>query len=126
MITILGEDLKYDLAQAMKMATPLGGGIARWGSACGAVVGGAMALGFYYGRTTAKEKEQRDRSYAKVQDMLREFEKAFGSVQCRELIQLNLRDPADRKKFDELGLRKKCAGFVARQVENVRRILKEK
>jgi hypothetical protein len=35
-------------------------------------------------------------------------------------------DPADRKKFDEMGLRKKCSGFVARNVENIRKILKEK
>jgi len=110
----------------MKMATPFGGGIARWGAACGAVVGGGMALGFCYGRTRADEREQRAKAYAKVQEMLREFEKEFGSVQCRELIQLNLMDPADQKKFETLGLRKKCSGFVARQVENVRRIMKEK
>ncbi len=85
-----------------------------------------MALGFCYGRTRAEEKEPRDKTYTKVQEMLRAFENEFGTVQCRELIRLNLMDPADRKKFDELGLRKKCAGFVARSVENVRRILKEK
>ncbi len=109
----------------MKMATPFGGGIGRWGAVCGAVVGGGMALGFCYGRTKPEEKEQRDRTYGKTQEMLRAFEDEFGSVQCRDLIKLNLMDPADRKKFEELGLRKKCVGFVARQVENVRRILKE-
>jgi C_GCAxxG_C_C family probable redox protein len=125
-ITILGEDLSYDKSQAMKMATPFGGGISRWGTVCGAVVGGAMALGFCYGRTRAEEKEQRARTYDKVQEMLRQFEQEFGTVQCRGLINLNLMDPADRKKFDELGLRKKCAGFVTRTAENIRKILKEK
>jgi C_GCAxxG_C_C family probable redox protein len=110
----------------MKMATPFGGGVARWGTICGAAVGGAMALGFCYGRTKAEEKKQRDRAYAKVQEMLREFEKDFGSVECREIIKLNLRDPADQKKFEELNLRKKCSGIVAKNVENIRRILKEK
>ena len=126
MITILGEDLGYEKSQAMKMATPFGGGISRWGEACGAVIGGAMALGFRYGRTRAEEKEARDKTVGKVQEMLRQFEKEFGTVQCRGLINLNLMDPADRKKFDELGLRKKCSGFVARNVENIRKILKEK
>lgn len=106
----------------MKMATPFGGGISRWGTVCGAVVGGSMALGFCYGRTRAEEKEARDKTYGKVQEMLRQFEEEFGTVQCRGLINLNLMDPADRKKFDELGLRKKCAGFVARTAENVRKI----
>ena len=125
MITILGEDLGYDKSQAMKMATPFGGGISRWGEACGAVIGGAMALGFRYGRTRAEEKEARDKTTGKVQEMLRRFDREFGTVQCRQLIQLNLMDPADRKRFDELGLRKKCAGFVARTVENVRGVLEE-
>jgi len=85
-----------------------------------------MALGFRYGRTRAEEKEERDRTYAKVQEMLRRFEEEFGTIQCRALINLNLLEPADRKKFDELGLRTKCAGFVARTAENIRRILEEK
>ena len=126
MITILGEDLGYDKSQAMRMATPFGGGIARWGAVCGAVVGGTMALGFRYGRTRAEEKEEREKTYAKVQEMLGKFEKEYGTVQCRGLINLNLMDPADRKKFDELGLRKRCAGFVSRIAENVRKTLKEK
>jgi len=125
-ITILGEDLDYDKSLAMKMATGMGGGMGRWGTVCGVVTGGAMALGFCYGRTKAEEKEARDKTYAKVQEMVRRFDKEFGAVQCRDLIHLNLMDPADRKKFDELGLRKKCSGFVARNVENIRRILKEK
>ncbi len=108
------------------MATPFGGGMSRWGTVCGAVVGAGMALGFCYGRTRAEEKEQREKTYGKVQEMLRTFENEFGTVQCKELIRLNLMDPADRKKFDELGLRKKCSGFVARSVENVRRILTQK
>ena len=49
----------------MKMATPFGGGISRWGAVCGAVVGGAMALGFCYGRTKAEEKEKREKTYAR-------------------------------------------------------------
>ena len=125
-ITILGEDLDYDKAQAMKMATPFGGGVARWGTVCGAVVGGAMALGYCFGRTKSEEKEKRDKAYAKAQEMIREFERNFSSIQCRDIIHLNLLDPADQKKFEELNLRKKCSQIVAKNVENIRRLLKEK
>ncbi len=85
-----------------------------------------MALGFCYGRTKAEQREERDKAYTKVQEMVRQFEKEFGSAQCREIIQLNLMDPADRKKFDELNLRQKCSHIVARNVENIRLILKAK
>jgi len=107
------------------MATPFGGGVARWGTVCGVVVGAAMALGYGFGRTKGEEKEKREKAYAKVQEMMREFEKNFGTIQCRDIIHLNLLDPADQKKFEELNLRKKCSQIVARNAENVRRLLKE-
>ena len=124
MITILGEDLNFDKTQAIKMATPFGGGVARWGTICGAVVGGAMGLGFCYGSTKGEEKENREKTYAKVQQMIREFEKDFGTIQCRDLIHLNLLAPADRKKFQEMNLRQRCCQFVARSVESARKLLK--
>ena len=108
------------------MATPFGGGVARWGTVCGTVVGGAMALGFCYGRTKAEEKEQRDKAYSKAQEMIREFEKNFGTIQCREIIHLNLLDPGDRKKFEDMNLRKKCSQLVAKNIEAIRKLLKEK
>ena len=126
MIEILGEDLNFDRDQVMKMATPFGGGVARWGMICGTLIGGAMVLGFFYGRTKAEEKEKREETYAKVQEMLREFEKDFGSVQCKNLIQLNLLDPADRQKYQEMRVINRCSRFVAKSVESARRLLKEK
>jgi len=125
-IKILGEDLDFDKDQAAKMATPFGGGVARFGTICGALVGGAMALGFCYGRTRAEEKEKREKTYAKVQEMLREFQKDFKTIQCHELIQLNLMDPADRQKFQDRKLIQRCSQFVAETAENARRLAKEK
>jgi C_GCAxxG_C_C family probable redox protein len=125
-IKILGEDLNFDRDQVVKMATPFGGGVARWGMICGTLNGGAMVLGFSYGRTQAEEKEKREETYAKVQEMLREFEKDFGSVQCKNLIQLNLLDPADRQKYQEMKVINRCSRFVAKSVECARRLLKEK
>ena len=125
MIKILGEDLDFDKDQAAKMATPFGGGVARFGTICGALVGGAMALGFCYGRTRAEEKEKREKTYAKVQEMLREFQKDFKTIQCQELIQLNLMDPADRQKFQDRKLIQRCSQFVAETAENARRLVRE-
>jgi len=105
------------------MATPFGGGVARFGTICGALIGGAMALGFCYGRTQAEEKEKREKTYTKVQEMLREFEEEFGTIQCKNLIQLNLLDPADRQKFQEMEVINRCSRFVAKSVEIVRRLL---
>jgi len=125
-IKILGEDLNFDKDQAAKMATPFGGGVARFGTICGALVGGAMALGFCYGRTQAEEKEKREKTYGKVQEMVQEFQKDFGTIQCQGLIQLNLMDPADRQKFQDQKLINRCSEFVAQTAEKARRLVKEK
>jgi C_GCAxxG_C_C family probable redox protein len=108
------------------MATPFGGGVARFGTICGALVGGAMALGFCYGRTQKDDKEKQDKTYTKVQEFLGDFEKSFGTIQCRDLIHLNLLDPADRKKFQELKMRDRCAQFVAKSAGTARKLVKEK
>ncbi len=125
MITILGEDLSYDLDQAAKMATPFGGGVARRGTICGALVGGAMALGFCYGRTKAEEKDKREKAYQKVQEMLGAFEEEFNAIQCRQLINLNLLDPTDRQRYQNMKVRDRCVQFIASAIENVRRLLRE-
>jgi C_GCAxxG_C_C family probable redox protein len=115
-----------DVIHVLKMATPLGGGVARWGTVCGTVSGGALMLGSFFGITKGEEKEQRDKNYIKVQEMIREFEKNFGTIQCRDLIQLNLLDPEDRKKFEERNVRKQCAQMVAKNIVNIRRLMDEK
>ncbi|MGB9698604.1 MAG: C-GCAxxG-C-C family protein [Thermodesulfobacteriota bacterium] len=125
MLKILGEDLNFNKEQAGKMATPFGGGVARWGTVCGAVVGGAMGIGFVFGCTKGEEKEKREKTYAKVQEMIKGFEKDHATIQCRELIQLNLLDPKDRKKFQELNMRRRCAQFVAKCAHLARQLIKE-
>lgn len=107
------------------MATPFGGGVARWGSVCGAVVGAAMGIGFVFGCPKGAEKEKKEKTYAKVQEMLRGFEKDYATIQCRELIQLNLLNPEDLKKFQELNMRQRCAQFVAKCANLARQLIKE-
>jgi C_GCAxxG_C_C family probable redox protein len=107
------------------MAVSFGGGIARWGEVCGAVAAGAMALGFAFGPTKGEEKDQKEKLYTRVQGMMKEFTEAFGTVRCRELIQGNLLDPEERKRFQRVN-RPRCAQYVAGNAEIVRRLLKEK
>lgn len=107
------------------MAAPLGGGVARWGNVCGAVVGAAMGIGFVFGCTKGEEKEKKEKTYAKVQEMIRSFEKDYATIQCRELIQLNLSNPKDRKKFQELNMRQRCAQFVTKWANLARQLIKE-
>jgi C_GCAxxG_C_C family probable redox protein len=108
------------------MASAVGAGFARLGTVCGAVCGGSMALGFYFGPAKAEEKEARERTYGKVRDMIRAFEKEFGSIQCRELVGFNLLDPEELKKYRKSPVRNRCGQMVSLIVENVRQAVKER
>ena len=73
----------------MKAASPMGGGVGRWGSACGAATGAVMALGLVYGTDGEESLEEfqdkREHLFEMSKVFMREFEEAFGSVNCSDL-----------------------------------------
>ena len=85
-----------------------------------------MCLGFRYGRKTAKEKGKKEITYAKVQKMLKGFEKSFGTLQCAGLIHLDLLNEKDRQKYQAMKMHRHCAQFVAKVGKDVRLLLGEK
>jgi C_GCAxxG_C_C family probable redox protein len=79
----------------MRIASAFGGGVAGWGSVCGAVSGVAMALGLIYGTDGDEHPDEfqgkRDRLRDKTQRFLRVFEEEFGSVNCMNLLGVDRR-----------------------------------
>jgi C_GCAxxG_C_C family probable redox protein len=100
-----------------KIATCFGGGIGRCGSVCGAVTGGAMALGIKFG-TNEPSSEKRMKAYELAQRLYRRFEEENGSVLCRELIGCDLSDPVELEKARESKVfERKCHAFIINAVE---------
>jgi C_GCAxxG_C_C family probable redox protein len=66
-----------------KIATGFCGGISRTCGICGAVSGAIMALNIFYGRNIPNEPT--DENYIAVRKLLGDFEKRFGSSNCKEL-----------------------------------------
>ncbi len=73
----------------MRIASVLGGGIAGCGEVCGAVSGSVICLGLQFGtdgdEATERFKEKRERARAQVKTLLRDFQDAWGAVDCRSL-----------------------------------------
>ncbi len=73
----------------MRAASPFGGGVGRWGSACGAATGAVMALGLVYGTDGEGSLEEfqgkREHLFEMSKVFMREFEEAFGSVNCSDI-----------------------------------------
>ncbi len=76
--------LSRDLA--CKLATGLGGGVARHGEICGAVSGAVLALSASFGRGENDPKENMELTYSKTQELIRGFKEKMGTVSCKELL----------------------------------------
>jgi C_GCAxxG_C_C family probable redox protein len=109
--------------QAIKLASPFGGGVARQGHVCGAVTGALMVIGLACGSTDPKDKET---VYRLGQEFMQKFEARHGSMLCRELIDFDMRVPEeyqaarDTKVFTTL-----CPKFVGGAAEIISEILGE-
>ena len=69
-----------DEKTCLRLAAPFGGGLGRQREVCGAVSGAMMGLGMAYG-------DENNRQCGKSKEFLEAFQKEFGSILCRELVQ---------------------------------------
>jgi C_GCAxxG_C_C family probable redox protein len=120
-------DLKAD--DALKAATAFGGGIARMGSVCGALLGGAMALSLLYGRSVEEMRQGQPGGKGKTEDKLAlltqklagKFEKEYNSQVCNDIEKklfgrsFDKWNPDERRKKEEMGAYKdKCPSVVGK------------
>ena len=103
----------------MKAASSLGGGVGGWGSACGAATGAVIALGLVHG-TDGEEsliefKDKRVHLREVSQVILKEFEDAFGSVNCMDLLGVDRRTEEGKERYEKLKAQGlvKCDDYVA-------------
>jgi len=83
-----------DCAIAMSSGIPWGFGGA--GCICGAVAGGAMCIGFVYGRTTPGDPRN-IRCFALTEELHNRFKDHFGAVCCRILTKGYEKQSPERK-----------------------------
>jgi C_GCAxxG_C_C family probable redox protein len=118
------EALGLDREQALRIAQPFGGGIARTGSTCGGVTGACLVIGLKHGRCRLEDEAAKEKTYALVHELINRFRERHGSIICRELIGVDLstaegHDEAKRRgAFSEL-----CPRYVAEAVEILEAIL---
>jgi len=89
-------------------AMALNGGVAYSGSVCGAISGAAMALGMLAGRRISDHRLAKRTARRLVAKMMDEYQLAFGSTQCRDLIELDIRDEGQHRLFLESGIWRTC------------------
>jgi C_GCAxxG_C_C family probable redox protein len=100
------------------------GGISRDQEApCGAVTGGAVALGLRYRCALAdKEKAKQARNDAREDagQLVRDFKKQFGGMSCGTLLGIDFSEPGGYQRFQESGVWKdKCYKYIEYVVEKL-------
>jgi C_GCAxxG_C_C family probable redox protein len=98
---------------ALRLATPLGAGCGRRSLTCGAVTGALLVIGLKTGERDAIDLEAREETYRLVNEFSRRFVEKNGSVNCGELLGLDLATEAGRALMVEKDYRSsRCAKFV--------------
>lgn len=111
----LGHAEGMDAEPLVRMVTGLGGGIARRGEACGALVAGTLWLGMACGTTTAEEP--RAEAYAQVEKLVEGFREHAGALTCAAI--------NGTEDFTSEEHRRRCSGICAYTAGKVLEILKE-
>jgi C_GCAxxG_C_C family probable redox protein len=93
-----GVELGLDRDTALKLASPLGEGIARMGQVCGAVTGALMVIGLRFGAANSWNKIQNARVQKRAEQFLKKFKKIHGSVNCCDLLGRDLSTAEGRKE----------------------------
>lgn len=97
--------IQFGLSQedALKIATPFGGGIGHAGLMCGAVAGGLMALGLARGISTY-DQAKKYACYDLAGEFIKQFKALHGDVTCPGLLGLDIGNPAEMEQVRNLGL----------------------
>ena len=93
----LGPEVGIDESAAMSLTRAFGGGIARTGSMCGAVVSAVMILAVHAGRIASDEVEAKKLAYQMAQRFLSEFKACHGGIECKELLGIDVSTEEGRR-----------------------------
>jgi C_GCAxxG_C_C family probable redox protein len=93
-----------------RIATGFCSGISRTGGMCGAVSGAIMGINLVAGRSSPAESLEF--SYSLTQKLIGQFERQFGSANCRQLMGCDLATEAGQGYFLENNLMELCHQYA--------------
>ena len=112
-LSVFAEDLGLSKKEALRVAGPFGAGMACMGSTCGAVTGAFMAIGLAHSKTADGEDAEKAKGYALVRQFSERFTEKHGTLQCRDLINMELSTDEGMAKALASGVfETKCVMYV--------------
>jgi C_GCAxxG_C_C family probable redox protein len=83
------EEMGLSEDTALKLMVSMGGGVGGLREICGAFTGAAMALNMIQNDIKTTDPDYKKRIYALVQEKAEAFKAQYGTLICRELLELN-------------------------------------
>ena len=106
--------LKIDNPELAMASGPFFGGLALTGNTCGALLGGLMVLGLFFGRKDVREEVP---GLIKGVKPLRKFIQFFAeqnqNMNCKDITGTDLADPQKAEAYFAAGGLARCAGILA-------------
>lgn len=107
------EEYGMSLDHAVRAACAFGGGVAGTAQTCGAVNGALMVLGLAHATAEPGNGPARQNTYAATRRLLDGFRERHGSLNCRELLGVDIGTSAGRERAMREGLfATRCPVFV--------------
>ena len=99
----------------LKLTSSFGGGMGRLREVCGAVTAMFMLIGLKEGYTSFNDDTAKQKHYEKVQNLAKKFKDKFGSIICRELLNLKNNEnssPKPTNRTEEFYKTRPCESFI--------------
>ena len=114
-----------DRQTALKLSSPMGGGVGRMREICGAVSSMALLAGLKEGNTDPENEDGKERIYVLVRQMADRFKEQNHSIICRELLGLDEREESARpsQRTKEYYASRPCSRLVASAARLIEEIL---
>lgn len=116
-----------DRETALKLSSPMGGGIGRMREVCGAVSAMALLAGLKEGNTDPANEEGKERIYLLTRQMAEKFKEKHGTIICRELLGIDGMEKSARpsERTEEYYNKRPCSRLVATASQIIEEILLE-
>jgi C_GCAxxG_C_C family probable redox protein len=98
------EEMNFDRNLALSISCGFGGGMGRLQETCGAATGAFMVMGIHYCRMYSDNKERKETTYAAIQKFSKEFTVLHGTMNCMELINVDLKTEDGHRILKESNL----------------------
>lgn len=116
-----------DRETALKLASPMGGGIGRMREVCGTVSAMALLAGLKEGHTEPEDEDGKERIYLLVRKMSDRFRQENGTIICRELLGIQEMEESARpdKRTEAYYASRPCSRLVASAAKIIEEVLLE-